>query len=98
MSPTIIWSRCSPASSLEAVAGGGNASFVYVASLGCARPALRSRHSCSGGEAVAARHRVPRALFFGLVLSVRILDRIRRYLHREKSRGVDPERVAAAEP
>ena len=31
----------------------------------------------------------PSALSFGLVLSIRILDRIRGYLHCEKSRGVD---------
>src|SRR3954463_2345950 len=45
----------------------------------------------------AARHRIPMALSFDLVLSVPILDRVRGYLHREKGRGVDLERVAAAE-
>ena len=39
----------------------------------------------------AARHRISMALAFGLVLSVRIVDRICGYLHREESRGVDLE-------
>ncbi len=40
---------------------------------------------------------VPKGLSFLLVIRVPIIDRIRGYLNREKSRGVDLERVAAAE-
>jgi hypothetical protein len=44
----------------------------------------------------AGRRRKSTALTCGLVLSVRILDRIRGYLHCEKSRGVDPVRLCIA--
>src|SRR6187200_1138010 len=74
-----------------------SASRHYVTSQIGSGSEAEPRHSCSSGEAGLQGTEYQWALSFGLVLSVQILDRIRRYLHREKSRGVDLEGVAAAE-